>query len=92
MPLYFVTQKSFTYEKYQDVLEYVIKKEPKAVKNIGNTQRGKPMYALDFDSKKKGAETIFIQALQHDNEFTGPLVVEAIIYYLMDNDEGKKLR
>jgi len=91
-PLYFSTQVPFTYEKYQELLEYVTKKEPAAVKKIGDTQRGEPMYALDFVSKKKGAETIFIQALQHGNEFTAPLVADAMIHYLLDNMEGKKLR
>jgi len=91
-PLYFATQVPFTYERYQALLKYVTKKEPTAVKNIGNTQRGEPMYALVFGSKKKEAKTIFIQSLQHGNEFTGPLVANAMIHYLLDNKDGKKLR
>lgn len=91
-PLYFATQIPFTLENNNELLAYVAKREHWAVKNIGNTQQGHPMYAVALEAKNKRAETIFIQALQHGNEFTAPLVADAMIHYLLDNKQGRKLR
>jgi len=91
-PLHFATQIPFTLENNNELLAYVAKREPQALKNIGNTQQGHPMYAVALEAKNKRADTIFIQALQHGNEFTGGWVVDAMIRYLLNDREGKKLR
>lgn len=93
-PIYVATQMPYTADLYADLIRHVKDREPAAVREVGKTHGGLPLYVITLEAARPEARprTVFIQGYQHLTEFTGPLAADAAVRYLLDAEGGKKAR
>lgn len=91
--LYLVTQMPYTATRHAALLADATQAEPDCVKTLGLSQAGLPVSAVLLESDAgPEAPTVYVQGYQHVTEFSGPLVIEAMIRHLLDGGPGRGLR
>jgi hypothetical protein len=92
--VYIATQTPYHIDLYNDLIRHVQQREPEALDEIGKSHRGLPMHliTLEATNPESRRRTVYIQAYQHPTEFSGPLVADAAVRYLIDTEPGKKAR
>ncbi len=91
--IYLATQMPYTAARHAELLADAETTEPGCVKQIGLSQAGLPVAAVVLESDAGAdAPTVYIQAYQHITEFSGPLVVDAMVRHLLDGAPGRELR
>jgi hypothetical protein len=94
-PIYVCTQIPYRPSRYLALLDHVRGVAPKALHEIGRSQAGQTLYMVNLpatDCPFADAPTVYVQALQHCDEFTGGFVVDALLRELLDEAAGPPLR
>ena len=93
-PLYVATQIPYHAGLYDDLIRHVKEREPAALEEAGQSHGGRPLHVITLEATRPEARprTVYIQAYQHLTEFSGPLVADAAVRYLLDTDAGRKAR
>ncbi|MGC9453585.1 MAG: M14 family zinc carboxypeptidase [Phycisphaerae bacterium] len=91
--IYIATQTPYTADRHEALLTDAEKAEPGCVRTLGLSQAGLPVSAVLLESDAgPEAPTVYIQGYQHITEFSGPLVIDAMIRHLLDGAPGRELR
>ncbi|MFW6066275.1 MAG: M14 family zinc carboxypeptidase, partial [Planctomycetota bacterium] len=91
--IYLVTQKPYTADRLAALLGDAERAEPGCVRTLGLSQAGLPVSAVLLESDAgPDAPTVYLQGYQHVTEFSGPLVIDAMIRHLLSGSPGRELR
>jgi hypothetical protein len=82
--IFVATQVPYTFDDLSRLLSDVEATEPGAVREIGHSRGGIPLKVVELRSASgEDAPICYVQAYQHLTEFTGPLVADALVRWLL---------
>jgi hypothetical protein len=94
-PIYLASQVPYRPSYYQALLEHVRSGAPDALREIGRSQAGSPLYVVDLPATgadAADAPAVYVQALQHCGEHSGAFVVDTLLRMLLDGEAAQPLR
>ncbi len=88
-PIYLATQLPYTREHLAELLEHVRATAADTLTLLGQSRAGCDMWLVDLPATgREDAPIVYVQALQHISEFSGPLVADAMVRYLLSPERA----
>lgn len=86
-PVYLATQRPYCYKHYEQLVATCRDAATIEVETVGLSQAGLDLHAMRVEPCP-GGPTVYLQAYQHATEFSGPLIVDAMLRLVAAGEVG----